>query len=264
MPPVAGPGGGQPAQPDGEHEDQHQAEPETGDREAEQGHALGDVVPPAVDLHGRDDAGRDADEEGDEGRGQPKGQRVGQPLEVQLADREPVVEGLAELPLEGVVHEGHVLHGPRAVEPPLVADALEILGTRAGLRHQGHRVTGEPDDEEDRRAQDQERDDAIKDAANDELPHAGGPLLVLHLQLFPGIRVAGGDGREDVLPLLGDHAGADGVDEGVAEHRHQVVVLQDAALDLLGQLLALGGVDRPLVLVELARRGPSRRCGRAS
>src|SRR5262245_45850056 len=76
-------------------------------------------------------------------------------------------------------------------------------------------------------------------------------LLLLHLQIFPGIRVAGGDGGEDVLPLLGGNPWADGVDEGVAEHRHQVVVLQNAALDLLGQLLALGGVDRPLVLVEL-------------
>ena len=41
------------------------------------------------------------------------------------------------------------------------------------------------------------------------------------------------------------------VDEGVAEHRHEVVVLQDLALDLLRQLLALGAVDRCLVSVEL-------------
>src|SRR5262249_17527143 len=46
--------------------------------------------------------------------------------------------------------------------------------------------------------------------------------------------------------------GADRVHERVTEHRHQIVVLEDAALDLLGELLALGGIDRPLVLIELA------------
>src|SRR5712692_3297376 len=91
MPPVAGPGGRQPSEPDGEHEDQHQPQPEAGDREAEQGDALGDGVPPGVDLHRRDDTGRNADEQGDERGRQPQGQRVGQPLEVELADREPIV-----------------------------------------------------------------------------------------------------------------------------------------------------------------------------
>jgi hypothetical protein len=38
----------------------------------------------------------------------------------------------------------------------------------------------------------------------------------------------------------------------VAEHGHQVVILEDPALDLLGQFLSLRRIDRPLVLVELA------------
>src|SRR6266496_529402 len=61
-------------------------------------------------------------------------------------------------------------------------------------------------------------------------------LLLLHLQVLPGIGVTGGDGGKDVLPLLRRHAGTDRVDEGVPEHGHQVVVFQDALLDLLGQL----------------------------
>jgi len=32
-------------------------------------------------------------------RGETQGERVGQPLEVELGDREPIVEGLAELTL---------------------------------------------------------------------------------------------------------------------------------------------------------------------
>src|SRR2546427_7829565 len=68
--------------------------------------------------------------------------------------------------------------------------------------------------------------------------------LLLHLQVFPRIGVAGGDGREHVLPFLRYYLGADRVDERVTEHWHQVVVLEDPALDLLGELLALGRGDR--------------------
>src|SRR4029453_3467070 len=76
-------------------------------------------------------------------------------------------------------------------------------------------------------------------------------LLVLHLQVLPGIGIAGGDGREDVLPLLRGDTGADRVDERVAEHRHEIIVVEDAALDLLGELLSLSGIDRALVQLEL-------------
>src|SRR4030095_11158573 len=61
----------------------------------------------------------------------------------------------------------------------------------------------------------------------------------------------GGDGREDVLPLLRGDTGADRVDERVAEHRHEIIVFEDAALDLLGELLSLSGIDRALVQLEL-------------
>src|SRR5438876_10696078 len=90
----------------------------------------------------------------------------------------------------------------------------------------------------------------IRRTMNCPMPRAR--LLVLHLQVFPGIGIPGGDRREDVLPLVRHHPGPDRVDERVAEHRHQVVVLEDPALDLLGELLSLRGIDRPLVLLELA------------
>src|SRR5262249_27375974 len=76
-------------------------------------------------------------------------------------------------------------------------------------------------------------------------------LLVFHLQVLPRIGVTGGDGREDVLPFLRRDPRADRVDERVTEHRPQVVILEDAALDLFGQFLSLRRIDRPLVLVEL-------------
>src|SRR5712692_3563398 len=76
--------------------------------------------------------------------------------------------------------------------------------------------------------------------------------LVLHLDVFPRIRVSRRNRREDVLPLRERHPRPDRVHERVAEHRDQVVVLEDPALDLLGQLLALRRIGRALVLVELA------------
>src|SRR5207244_3799216 len=78
-----------------------------------------------------------------------------------------------------------------------------------------------------------------------------GAALLFQLDILPGITVARRDGREHVLPLLRRDARANGIYEGVAKHRHKVVVLQNRPLDLLGQLLAFGGIERFQVLVEL-------------
>src|SRR5947208_15157717 len=50
--------------------------------------------------------------------------------------------------------------------------------------------------------------------------------LVLHLDVFPGIRVAGGDGRKDILPLLEHHPSADRGHEPLEEHGHEEGVFQ--------------------------------------
>src|SRR5688572_1185630 len=73
----------------------------------------------------------------------------------------------------------------------------------------------------------------------------------LELDVLPRVGVAGGDRREDILPLRRLDPRSDRVDEGVAEYRHEVIILQDAALDLLGELLTLLAVKRFLVLLEL-------------
>src|SRR5437867_9479344 len=64
--------------------------------------------------------------------------------------------------------------------------------------------------------------------------------LLLQLNLLPGKGIARRDGGEDILPLLRRNSGANGVHEGMPEEGYKIQVLQNAALDLLCQLLALG------------------------
>ena len=68
-------------------------------------------------------------------------------------------------------------------------------------------------------------------------PVAVPPGLRLQLNLLPRIGVAGADkAREHVLPFRRFDARPDRVHEGVAEHRDEIVVFKDRALDVLGQL----------------------------
>src|SRR6266851_54251 len=77
-------------------------------------------------------------------------------------------------------------------------------------------------------------------------------VLTFELDVFPGIGVAGCDcRREYVLPFFGGDPRTDRVDEGVAEDRDEVVILQDLALDLFGERLALGRLVGGQIFVEL-------------
>src|SRR5439155_2262331 len=76
--------------------------------------------------------------------------------------------------------------------------------------------------------------------------------LALELNVFPGIAIAGGDrGREHVLPFRRRDARPNHVDEGVAEHREEIVIFENPALDLFGERPALGRLLRCQILVEL-------------
>src|SRR5712692_3365935 len=75
--------------------------------------------------------------------------------------------------------------------------------------------------------------------------------LLLELDVLPGKGIARRDGGEDILPLLRRNSGANGIDEGVPEDGHEIEILQNAALKLLCQLLALSRVGGLLVLGKL-------------
>src|SRR5690349_3202680 len=67
--------------------------------------------------------------------------------------------------------------------------------------------------------------------------------LLLQPNLLPGEGIARRDGGEDILPLLRRNSRANGIDKGVPEEGYKIQVLQNAALDVLCQLLALGRSD---------------------
>src|SRR5262249_59525592 len=76
------------------------------------------------------------------------------------------------------------------------------------------------------------------------------------LNILPGIGVPGADeSREYVLPFRCPDPGADCVHEGVAKYRDEIVGLQDLSLNLLRQVLALGGVVGCKGLAELGVEG---------
>src|SRR6516225_2863204 len=81
-------------------------------------------------------------------------------------------------------------------------------------------------------------------------PPSGFVGLRLQLDIFPriGIPCALVTG-EHILPVRRLDAGADRVHEGVTEHRHEIIILQDRALDLLGQRLTFGGLIGSEVLL---------------
>src|SRR5262249_25068808 len=67
--------------------------------------------------------------------------------------------------------------------------------------------------------------------------------LAFELDVLPRVGVAGTDeAGEHILPLSRLYSRPDPVHESVAEHRDEVVVLEDFALDLFSQRLARGRI----------------------
>src|ERR1700730_10625634 len=71
------------------------------------------------------------------------------------------------------------------------------------------------------------------------------------LNVFPRIGVGGRHGREHVLPSCGGNAGADRLHRGMPKYRDEIVVVEDLALDFLGQSLAFAAIRGSEVSGEL-------------
>src|SRR5262249_42727960 len=91
---------------------------------------------------------------------------------------------------DDVPGKDEVLDRPGPIEPPLGADAGEVLVPRPGLGQQRHRIARHPDHREDGQAEDEKRDKRVERPPQDETGHrfTSPPLLVRRasVTLLPG------------------------------------------------------------------------------
>ena len=166
----------QPAEIDREQQDHQEPDPELGHRQAQEGEQLARPVPEAVHPHRRQDPAGDPDEEREGHGDHAQHQRVRQPGQVQLEDGGPVVERAAEVALEEVRHEAHVLHSDRSIEAELSLQRVDVRLAGARLDQQRGRVAGDAHEQEDRQRQEEQREQRIAEALEDERLHRR-PLL---------------------------------------------------------------------------------------
>ena len=102
------------------------------------------------------------------------------------------MKGRAKIPFEYVSHEGEVLLRVGLVQAPLGAQPRQVLGAWVGARlgiQPGGVSTSYPYQAEDGDADNEEGNDAVKDAAQDELSHfslPSSPGPKLREELFRG------------------------------------------------------------------------------
>ncbi len=157
---------GQPAELDGEDEDEDGAESEVGEREADEGDDAEGAVLPAVAMERGADAGGDGGGDADEERGEGEGEGVGVALQDEVSDGVVQAEGLAEVGVEDSVPVVGVLLCERSVEAVGVAEGVDVGGGGAFAEHLDDGVAGdEMDEEEDDGDDDPEDGECEEDAA---------------------------------------------------------------------------------------------------
>ena len=167
-------GGGQPAEAHGDEQDQHDPEPEVGDRHAAQRHPAGQHVPGGVAADGRHDPGRNGDGQRDQQRQQRQLDRDRQLGGDHPRHRRAGADRLAEVAGRGQAEPAQVLHRQRSVESVLLADLLDPGGVGVGAGQHPGRIAGDhPHAGEDDQADEEQRDRRDERPADEELDHAG-------------------------------------------------------------------------------------------
>jgi hypothetical protein len=209
------PGGGQDPEPDGEDQDEQDADPEGRGGLAEQDAGHHGVVGAPAAAHGGEDAGRDRHHEGhgEGGGGQFDGGR--EPVGEDLADGLSVDEGVTEVEPDQSPQVVEVLGEEGLVQAERVAQHLLLFGRGVRRQQDLHGVAGEAYEEEGdgRRAEQDEQGggEAPGDSAQRSrpVPSARGCLR------RGGWRVEGGGAHRDTSALSMARTPADpGVQRG--------------------------------------------------
>ena len=163
----------QPAEIDGEHENQQDADQEARQAHADQRRRQQHVRQHAVPSQCRVDTHRNTCEQRQQRGRERQLQRRRQPLLDQRRDLAPLSQRLPEFPTRRVSYETRELNDERLVEPKLRAE-LRLFGSGRVLSdHEHDRVAGEVEQAERDERHHRHDDDRLQKAAEDEREHEG-------------------------------------------------------------------------------------------
>src|SRR5580765_1090705 len=134
-----------------ERDDQDQEDPDEEGRRrlADEGERHRRLIDGGVSFHGRDDPDGQGDQQRQGERGEAELEGRGQIVEDHSGGRLAEMDGLAKIPVHDVAEEDRVLHGERAVQAELGADAGKLALRRVGRQQERHRIARQPHDHED-------------------------------------------------------------------------------------------------------------------
>jgi hypothetical protein len=135
----------------GDHEDQHDAEPEAGHGLAEQRRGHDQLVGEPVAMGGAEDAGRHGDDHRQDERGNRQLQCRGKALHHELERRLLLVQRHAEISAGEQNEEPDVLGRQRRVQPEVAPHRFHLGRWRVPWQQHRHRVAGHADHEKDHR-----------------------------------------------------------------------------------------------------------------
>ncbi len=156
--------------------DQHDAQPEVGDRDAGQCHHVGPDIPAAALADRRDDAGRDADRQGDDHRHDAELKRHRQLGQDQLRHRHLAADGDPHVARQHAGQPVPVLDHDRVVQVVFLADERQHLGRPLIPGDGERRIAGKQElKREDQQRDQQQGRDADGKAPRHKGQHGGGP-----------------------------------------------------------------------------------------
>ena len=151
VPPIPPARGRKQPEPEGTHQDEHDADVKGRGRLADQRHPHHDVVVGAPPLDRREDPGRNGHRDGAEEGREGQLQRRGYPLPDHGHGRGPEVNGAAEVSFHCLPDEYPVLNVDRPVQAHLAPQPLHLGDGGIRRQQERHRVAREAHDDEDHR-----------------------------------------------------------------------------------------------------------------
>jgi hypothetical protein len=160
--PIAIPGDGEETKIDTHGHDQHDPQPEAGDRLTKkiEGHA--NQIKEAVPLDGGEDANRDGKDESPKQSKKEEATRCRDPLDNETEGRLFIPDRFPEIALEGSFQKEKVLDWDGSIQPQFFPDGGAVCLRGIGANHDAHRISCEARDDKDRHGNANNDDNRMK------------------------------------------------------------------------------------------------------